>query len=305
MKFGEYLTEKQGMMTAIKTVFKDCQPYLKELRKNRADHFFYRGTRKRGDTIIEIKPRQDRQPKDTPPEIQDYIDDYFQKKFKWRPRSQGVFTSYRTTEASSYGDLHMFFPKGKYDYIFSPEVQDLWGYIDDNGLIQYIENEPDFYYNDYEDEWLDKYGEESGNGSWYYEGQDTGESDIDDAMMVVADNEGIEPEEVNENELEWIPEISLEEYQQEKWNDERDERLSDFRNILDTFIQNKNLKKSMIDGYGAPEVIWRCKSYYIVPTDFEPFFVDKLLRTNNKDFINTIQTVDKQMLLPFKWSKKR
>lgn len=298
-------------MTAIKIIFKDCQPYLKEMRKNRADHFFYRGTRKRGDAITEIKPRQDRYPKDTPQDVQDYIDDFFQKKFGWRPRSQGVFTSYKDDDAKNYGSVHMFFPKGKYEYVFSPDVQDLWSYIDDNGFMQYIEDEPDHWYNDYENEWLDKYDEDSGNGTWYYEGESTGESNKTEALDAAAEAEGtIDLEDEDgyyeiESKLEWVPDITLEDYQEERWNEEREEKMSEFKETLNSFVQSKKLDKALEDGWGAPEVIWKCKSYYIVPVDFEDFFIDTFLKSKNKEFINTIETVDKQMLLPFKWSKKR
>jgi hypothetical protein len=94
--------------------------------------FFWRGVKSEKNLkrpFIVKKVHKYRTPTDTPEEIQKWIDDEFEKKFGWRPRSQGVFAS--ASVFGAYNPRFIFFPIGKYKYIWSPEVQDFFGKLDD------------------------------------------------------------------------------------------------------------------------------------------------------------------------------
>jgi hypothetical protein len=312
MSFKDYLTEEVGNAELAKKLFKECRPYIEELRKNKLDHFFYRGTNKKTNDLMKIKPRTDRYPKDMPQGVHEYIDNYFYRKFKWRPRSEGVFTSYRRSEVLNYGFAYIFFPIGKYQYIFSPDIEDLYGELDGNTIMDYIgEDEPSEYlYDNFEYEYRDKYGEESEGGTWHYEGTDTLESNRTEAANVAAEAEGaaIEDEDVYGDiwdKLEWVPDMTIDDFVEEEWQERVTQAEKELDYKLNTYVQSKNLKKAANDNFSDPEVMWLCKEYYIVDRKYEDFLIDNLLTTNVRDFKNTIERIDKQMLLPFKWSRKK
>lgn len=214
MKFTEYIEEASkkelkayGIIQSLK---KDCAPFIKELRKTQQNRLIWRGTSKSNTkTIIRVTPRQDREPKDTPAEIQHEINDRFQKKHGWRPRSEGVFTSPRKSAAVAYGTSYMFFPVGKYEYLYNPEIDDLWTMIDSDPDI--FDAFTDSGYSRFEDEWEETYGEDSGEkGSWHYLGTDTEETYKEEAAAIAAEAEGTDPEDEYEisqieNNLEWVP----------------------------------------------------------------------------------------------------
>lgn len=81
---------------------------------------------------IEHKQREDRRPLDTNYEIHLAADDWFQKHFGWRPRSEGLLCIPSFPHARSYtgdGDslqTYMVFPKSPYKYVWSPKVNDFY-----------------------------------------------------------------------------------------------------------------------------------------------------------------------------------
>ena len=293
MKFSDLLIAPK----IIAQLFKACRPYIEELRKNKATQFFYRGTDKiNNKRIIMVKPRKDRQPKDMPYEAHEYIDNYFKKKFGWKPRSEGVFTSYYRGNAGTYGSSTMFFPIGKYEYLFSPVITDLYTRIDNNHDIVYAMT----YGMDYErfddgryyDDWEFDYGREDSRGSWYYDGEDTGYDEYDEALEYLEENE---PLGVDERKLVWEPELSYEEYTQLRWEKDYKEILSDFdKNILGSYIQT-DLKKAMKSEVLTPEVMWKVNKYYIVDIFFEEYIRSHLLFTSDKDFKNTIKRMEDEL----------
>jgi hypothetical protein len=120
MKFYNYLNENIDDEDLIETLKDDCSEFLKE------GTFLYRGYKRAPSDFFEMTPRKDRRPKDTPPIVQEYIDNYFKHKFGWKPRSSGVFATPDTEEAGQYGNVYFFFPIGKFKYIWNPEVVDLY-----------------------------------------------------------------------------------------------------------------------------------------------------------------------------------
>jgi hypothetical protein len=294
MKFSDTLIGPK--LTA--QVFKECRPYLNELRKSNAQHFFYRGTDKiGGKRIMPVKPRKDRQPKDMPFEAHEYIDNYFKKKYGWKPRSEGVFTSYYQGNAGSYGQTTMFFPIGKYEYLFSPITTDLYTRIDnDRDLVYAMTYGMDYDRFDdgrYYDDWMVEYGYENSRGSWWYNGIDTGYDEKEDALESLKEKE---PLGLDSKKLVWEPELSYEEYAQLRWEKDYKEILKFFdKKILDSYIQT-DLKKSMKTQSLTPEVMWKVDKYYIVDINFEDFMTAHLLFTSDKDFKNTLKRMEENEL---------
>ena len=106
----------------IEKVRKDCKPYLREMRG--AKNFLYRGTGKPIKVISKFKPRTDRKPLDTSTIVHEVLDNAFKKKFGWFARSEGVFTT--SNQMPGYGKSTIFFPIGRYKYVWSPDIRDLF-----------------------------------------------------------------------------------------------------------------------------------------------------------------------------------
>lgn len=106
---------------------KDCKPFLKEKT------LLYRGFGRRFDFEF-IIPRKDRRPLDSPQWFHDGFDNASKKVFGWKSRSEGVFASSTYSTASAYagsGTVAMVFPKGKFKYIWSSKINDLFDELND------------------------------------------------------------------------------------------------------------------------------------------------------------------------------
>ena len=128
MRLQAYLGEGSDMMInatvdeCADLIVKECKPFLKEFGKAP----IWRGTKRAPhyDDVYGIQTaRTDRRPKDTDQDVSDFMDTYFKKKYGWKWRSEGVFTS-TYTNVDSYGERCLFFPVGNYKYLFHPEIAD-------------------------------------------------------------------------------------------------------------------------------------------------------------------------------------
>jgi hypothetical protein len=54
------------------------------------------------------------------------LDKELNKKFGWKVRSEGVFTTSSKSHASVYGKPYIFFPDNSFKYVFNPEITDLY-----------------------------------------------------------------------------------------------------------------------------------------------------------------------------------
>ena len=86
---------------------------------------------KHGEPILYKKNvRKDRQPKDTSKAVHGVFDEYFEKHFGLKMRSESIFTTSDISTASEYGQPYMVIPIGDYSYCWSPKVEDLTSYYD-------------------------------------------------------------------------------------------------------------------------------------------------------------------------------
>jgi hypothetical protein len=101
----------------IKT--KVSKKFISLLKKN--GDFFTREVLRDFGAIKEFKTRLDRRPVDLNIDLHHFFDKELEKKFGWKPRSQGVFVWNDINELNE-----LFFPIGDFKYVYSPEVHDLY-----------------------------------------------------------------------------------------------------------------------------------------------------------------------------------
>jgi len=133
MKFKQYINEDiDETVDEIAIILKkECMPFINEMKRGNIQSWFFRATEKKIDTIREIKLRVNRKPRNIPKEIHDYMDMLFKKHFGWKVRSEGVFaTSDRYTISNIYGEPYLFFPMGKYKYVYHPQIGDIYNFFD-------------------------------------------------------------------------------------------------------------------------------------------------------------------------------
>lgn len=108
----------------LKFVNEHCQPYIHEnpyFETNR----LYRGM-KTPSTIASINTiRKDRLPKDTAKQVQKELDEEFISQGFKAIRSNSMFCIGESYNAEEYGEVHVVYPMGNFEYTWSPEIRDL------------------------------------------------------------------------------------------------------------------------------------------------------------------------------------
>ncbi|MFW6129856.1 MAG: hypothetical protein ACOC56_01655 [Atribacterota bacterium] len=135
--------KEKRSLEIIDIIRRNCAPFLKKVGE--LDNFLYRGSdRIQVMDIAKTYARYNRSPKDMPHELHHILDDEFKKKFGWSARSEGVFAVPSCDTARLYGTEYIFFPIGKFKYLWSKKIQDLFSYIADEinlyGQAQFYEN---------------------------------------------------------------------------------------------------------------------------------------------------------------------
>lgn len=114
----------------LKIIKRDCSEIWNAYKKT--GKFLYRGSNNLYHDFQLIKPRIDRKPKNTRPEIQKYLDNEFQKMYGWKPRTEGVFVTGNIGDANYYGEyLYIIFPLNGFKYLWSEKVVDLFANMPD------------------------------------------------------------------------------------------------------------------------------------------------------------------------------
>lgn len=138
--FKQFISEQE--IKAVRDILlKDCRPFLMETKGN---GFLVRGVKGlstaksysaldyAGEEMeyTEKQVRKDRRPLDISQNRSDIIDDWFQDKFGIRARTQCVFAGgekMRSDELKHYGTPCIIFPIGEIKYVWSPNVEDIYG----------------------------------------------------------------------------------------------------------------------------------------------------------------------------------
>lgn len=237
MRFLTFLNENktpESFDEIKELLYRDCKPFIDELKKtNRIDNLLLSG-RKKSNKFFKGKVRKDRRPKDTPIEIHNYVDDWFEANWNIRPRSNSIFCTTRRGNAESYGNIYFIFPIGNYKIVYNPNINDLYG--------DEIQNREDMWYfvSDGEDdglrdylswEWKSEY-DEGKMGQYVYDNIETGTDNKSDAVDIVMDRLHPEWNEDPEkwydtmmevrSELEWQPEVDEEDFIERRVKKERE-----------------------------------------------------------------------------------
>ncbi len=112
----------------MSVIIRDCGPYLKEIQSS-SPKFLISG-RNSDYSWFEKDVRKDRRPKDINSEIHNDIDSLFQLKFGYTPRSNSIFCTTRIDITSLYGKAYLIFPKEHFKYLWSPQIYDLFVWLE-------------------------------------------------------------------------------------------------------------------------------------------------------------------------------
>lgn len=286
-------------------VEKKCKPFLKELkyRNEKEMNMLYRGSNRSKD-IGKKKVRKDRIPKDMPYDAHDALDTAFDNIYGWRARSEGLFCTGRQRTAATYGSSQIIFPIGKFRYLWSDNIHDLYSYTDDGANVAGGPTEDDEY--DWRREWEDEYGE-NGYGYWTWEGTQL-DNDKDTSIDMMRDDERDsvqseidyeeEQEEPDEEEIErlkdrleyidsrdygydigselvWEPETDLEDFMDSKREDFEDSGgdIDVAERIIQGEYDDKNLQKALRHPNGT-EIMVQCDEYYF----FHKYYYDLITK---------------------------
>lgn len=136
MKFLRYMNENIKEINeddVDELIQRDCQPWLKASQ----GEVVYRGAKNKP-YCYKGTVRTDRRPVDTKPELQIMFDNIIQKKYGFKPRSNGLFVTGNIGDATRYGRVYRITPIGKFKFLWSPLVRDFYA---TTGVIvrEYIE----------------------------------------------------------------------------------------------------------------------------------------------------------------------
>lgn len=279
-------------------VEKDCRDFLRELKKGGNNTFLLRGIRNADADIFIKHSRSDRWPKDTGGEVHEAFDEAFKHLFGWKARSENsVFCSGRYNIVDSYGDVCIIFPIGRFRYLWSDKITDLYSYTDEGN----ISTEPDDdTIEDWKRDWEDNFGEGE-DGTWLYNGDDTGGNDKREVIQNIIDEivEDLERqldeldddsdqikeledelEEVKsskkikdiEKNLEWDPATDWDSYKEmrkENWTSDYRELYNEVLDIIKNGNYKTNDLKGALNHPKGTEIMVKCDKYYVFNYEYK------------------------------------
>jgi len=138
-----------------KILKRDCSQFIREIKNSNS--IVFRGFKKIGsphtedeESIIGLYKKErirGRYPLDLRGDLSEDLDDLFTKKFNFRLRSDGIFTTKIPNIAEGYSDCtkkrkaYIFFPIGDYDYYWNPQIDDLFSMLEDEDWYKYYHDE--------------------------------------------------------------------------------------------------------------------------------------------------------------------
>lgn len=143
-----------NFLNDLKRCYINFDPKFDPIDQIKSNKFFYRGIRTDyEESIIRKKSRKNRKPKDIDISVSNQIDEIFYDEYGIRPRSSGIFTNPNAYAADSYGNLYLVFPIGKYKYIWSESIIDLYDHLKDDQYFTFDEYDFEHYYSEIKYSW--------------------------------------------------------------------------------------------------------------------------------------------------------
>jgi len=279
MRLIKYINENDKDIL-IEKIYKDCKPYFDLVKKNKVQNkFLWRGSKSitLKNSFGKFSIRKNREPLDTCITMHKILNKIFKKYTKIKARSETVFGIPNKNTSKVYGKPYILIPVGKFDYIWSKEIDDLYNYIEIkffDTILKPLCLRDNNYYN----EWLNKYGENTENGKWYYNEINTNIYNVEKAKnfiikdimkeLNISKKESIKI--FDETMLKWKPLYNYNEYikLREKIAVDTLDKI-----IEKLYIKNKDFKQLM-DTY-KHEVMINCKYYYLIDSN-EIKLIEKL-----------------------------
>lgn len=240
----------------------ECSQIIKEYKK--VGKVLYRGSKSRGrqisPNIYKAVPREDRRPKDTRLEHHEEMDDLFNKKFGWRVRSSGVFTSSKPGSAKEFGSLNLFLPVNGYKYVWSPQYDDLY-----SDFLEDLENKLE-YEIDNKTYWIDTKTNEKYllSDIIHIPGYRSYDYDEDNIIVTLYDRDD------NGNNIEILlvrdDNIYIDDFRTQKMED-----------AVGTY-ENTELQRAILS---SSEIVFKCKYYYLIPLNESNYFQYDKLKIEN------------------------
>ena len=140
--------EDDNIDDIIKVINTKCKPFVSQY-KGHIMGLFYRAVKKKAlRYMIKTARLEDRKPLHSTVGFHFRFNELLIEKFGW-PVRNGVFATSDWSDTRLYGNPHIFFPIGKFDFVWSPKIADLFQEVENtpdeeeeikNALDSYIEN---------------------------------------------------------------------------------------------------------------------------------------------------------------------
>lgn len=132
MRAKEFLVEdEKDAKVMANLILRDCKPYLEQISYNIKEYPLYRGVPDSRLTFGALPNPENRPSRDTPTKIHEAMDNWFEKKFGIRYRSNALFVTGDKNMTSdyyagmTYGDLLLIFPIGDFRFCWSTKADDV------------------------------------------------------------------------------------------------------------------------------------------------------------------------------------
>lgn len=125
MKLYKFISEEIILSDIIDIIKKDCKYYLNNVNEK---YHLFRGiwASDIGSKFKKLKTLENRRPRNTKKEVTELLDESFKSKFNIKARTSTLFCTGSLNDTFMYGDPFFIFPIGKYDFIWSDKIHDLF-----------------------------------------------------------------------------------------------------------------------------------------------------------------------------------
>ena len=262
-RLQQYILGEDKKFAEISSMIqRDCKPFLKEIKGGKS--LLFRGNKRRINDISKVRSRlKDRIPSDTLKEIHNHMNKLYNNEFGW-PVRNGIFATGNFNTTKSYGNGYIFFPIGKYEFVWSPDVEDFFTQLEDDN--EYLVYYPENYFDDYK---IKQDWENSDDGNWEYDGHSVDNDNPNDIIYEL----DIDEEDYDDDLLEWIPLITFEDYRNEVYERFEEERDEYFQNLSSLYMNN-DLSNAIKSNH---EVMFNCKEYYLISNKFALMIKEEIL----------------------------
>ena len=135
MRLENFIINEASEEETLQQFLKETKQYRDMMKGVR----LWRGHNKKIDGIKKFTARKDRQPKDTPKEVHEWLDKFFKQNFGWKARSEGVFAAAMPNGIEHFGKyVDLIYPCNGFKFVYASNIQDLTAWLEDEGYIEQV-----------------------------------------------------------------------------------------------------------------------------------------------------------------------